>query len=75
MPDSSRVILRHQDQPAASVEAAFLLGDLTMKLAVAAANDIHKPAKLLRYCDLKEKHGITFSCRLCVPKTLSELMT
>ena len=34
-----------------------------MKLAVAAANDNHKPAKLLRYCDLKEKHGITFSRR------------
>jgi predicted DNA-binding transcriptional regulator AlpA len=28
-----------------------------------ASNDNHKPAKLLRYCDLKEKHNITFSRR------------
>jgi predicted DNA-binding transcriptional regulator AlpA len=27
------------------------------------ANDNVKPAKLLRYCDLKERHGITFSRR------------
>src|SRR5258706_2192289 len=63
MADSSRIILRHQDQPSASVQGACLLGDLTMRLPVAAANDNHKPAKLLRYCDLKEKHGITFSRR------------
>ena len=33
-----------------------------MRLPV-ASNDNFKPAKLLRYCDLKEKHGIPFSRR------------
>jgi predicted DNA-binding transcriptional regulator AlpA len=28
-----------------------------------AANDNVAPVKLLRYCDLKERHGITFSRR------------
>jgi len=28
-----------------------------------AANDNVKPTKLLRYCDLNEKYGITFSRR------------
>jgi predicted DNA-binding transcriptional regulator AlpA len=28
-----------------------------------AANDNHKPIKLLRYCDLKDTRGITYSRR------------
>ena len=34
-----------------------------MKTPIAAANDNHKPIKLLQYSELKETHGIRFSRR------------
>jgi prophage regulatory protein len=43
--------------------AAFYMGEREMKSPIAHANDNIKPAKLLRFCELNDTRGITYTRR------------